>query len=330
MAGLVFCCFSEQASTELNELQRKWELEETWTILCNGNVSETRGNLTENSTFSLDEDVDGIPFVHFCRVIGSETFLVHCADGSGVLAVFLEEAAWESKLAADHGTPLPYVLGFHEFCGHKFIVNEDVMIPKRGTETLVESAPPYGLDLGTGSGCLLLAILARLPGSTGVGIDLSEPALAVARRNASALLQNHPSRAVFGRAAFLHVADFLAAPDSPVASAPFDIVVANPPYLARALWDSARLYAQQRREPRDAVVAGETGAECYREIRDGLRAAAAFVRLDAWLRLEVNGEPLVDPVKVIFAESACGWRFVEARCNGNGVVRCVEFEFGDK
>ncbi|KAJ3374419.1 hypothetical protein HDU84_000810, partial [Entophlyctis sp. JEL0112] len=149
-----------------------------------------------------------------------------------------EEAAWESKLAADvktlephftagssdhsreidklkHGIPLPYVLGFHEFCGHKFIGNEDVMIPKRGTETLVESAASHArrpenatgsppTDLGPGHRSLLQAILARIPGSTGVGIDLSEPALAVARRNAAALLQNHPSRAVFGRAAFFH------------------------------------------------------------------------------------------------------------------------------
>lgn len=100
--------------------------------------------------------------------------------------------AWV-KRAADH-EPIAYLVGQREFFSLPFFVGPDVLIPRPESETLVESVVDYAkksgwsapriLDLGTGSGCLIVALLANLPGAMGVATDVSETALAVARSNA--------------------------------------------------------------------------------------------------------------------------------------------------
>lgn len=126
--------------------------------------------------------------------------------------------------------PASYIFGRREFWSLDFEVSPAVLIPRPDSETLIETAlkelrhkPPRRiLDLGTGSGCLLIALLSEWPGATGVGVDLSAEALAVASRNAERL-------GVSPRTSFIE-RDFAQALDER-----FDLVVANPPYIPDAV-----------------------------------------------------------------------------------------------
>ena len=127
--------------------------------------------------------------------------------------------------------PAAYILGEREFWSLPFRVSRDTLIPRPDSETLIEaaldtiedySAPRRLLDLGTGSGCLLLAALSELRGAFGVGVDISEAALAVARANAEAL-------GLAARARFL-CGDWGGALRCGSRGG-FDLIVANPPYI---------------------------------------------------------------------------------------------------
>lgn len=165
--------------------------------------------------------------------------------------------------------PVAYILGHQEFYGREFLVTPDVLIPRGDSETIVEAALAQCgdraqiLDLGTGSGALLLTLLAEKPGASGVGIDASLAAISVAAINAARL-------GVADRAHILHcdwTRDEWAA-----GIGPFDLIVANPPYVEAAaqLDRSVRDY-----EPASALFAGADGLDDYRilipQLRDLLR-----------------------------------------------------------
>ncbi len=163
-------------------------------------------------------------------------------------------AVWIERRAARE--PVSHILGRRAFWRHDFAVCADVLDPRPETETLVEAAlaAPFArvLDLGTGSGCILLSLLADREAATGLGTDASEAALAVARRNAASL---H----VAGRAAFVR-ADWLSGIDGT-----FDLIVSNPPYVAEA--GMAGLAPEVRDwEPRMALTPGGDGLDAYRTI----------------------------------------------------------------
>ncbi len=130
----------------------------------------------------------------------------------------------ERRLA---GEPVSRIVGFREFYGRPFRIDASTLDPRPDTETLIEAglglvgreAPLNILDLGTGSGCILITLLAELPQAHGVGIDVSQAALEQARANADAL-------GAGGRASFI-ASDWLEAVEGR-----FDLVVANPPYLS--------------------------------------------------------------------------------------------------
>lgn len=154
--------------------------------------------------------------------------------------------------------PIAYILGHQEFFGLPFRVTPAVLIPRSDSEVLVEAAlaaRPNArrvLDCGTGSGALLLAVLANLPEARGIGIDRSPEALAVARENAVALVGD--------RAEMLPL-DW----DRPGwrngLSGVFDLILANPPYVE----DAADLAASVRdHEPAGALFAGAEGLDAYR------------------------------------------------------------------
>ena len=125
--------------------------------------------------------------------------------------------------------PVAYILGAQEFYGLAFRVTRDVLIPRGDSEVLVEAAlkaRPAAhrvLDCGTGSGALLLAVLAHLPGAMGVGIDRSPAALDVAAGNAARL-------GLETRARMLH-ADWDEQGWTSALGGPFDLILANPPYV---------------------------------------------------------------------------------------------------
>lgn len=157
--------------------------------------------------------------------------------------------------------PLSHILGRRAFFKHEFAVTGAVLDPRPETEALVLAALELGcdrvLDLGTGSGAILLSLLAERPGATGVGSDLSPEALAVARRNAARL-------GVAARATFLHSDWF------EKVRGRFDLIVSNPPYIAAD--EMAELAPELAFEPRMALTDGADGLSAYRVICAGAGA----------------------------------------------------------
>lgn len=153
--------------------------------------------------------------------------------------------------------PVAYLTGEQEFFGLPFRVTRDTLIPRADSEVLVEAAlaarPDAArvLDCGTGTGALLLAVLAQLPVATGVGIERSGAALVVARANAAAL-------GLANRAALLQ-ADWTV-PGWAAGLDRFDVILANPPYVEETadLAVSVRAY-----EPAGALFAGPDGLDAY-------------------------------------------------------------------
>lgn len=161
--------------------------------------------------------------------------------------------------------PVSHLTGRREFYGRSFHVTPDVLDPRADSECVVEMAlsflpsdgPVRILDLGTGTGCLLLTLLAERPDGTGTGIDISDAALAVARGNAAAL--DLADRTTF------QTGDWLDG-----MSGEFDLIISNPPYIAAT--DVAELQPEVRdHEPRLALVGGNDGLEPYRRICPSLR-----------------------------------------------------------
>jgi release factor glutamine methyltransferase len=157
--------------------------------------------------------------------------------------------------------PLALILGRREFWSLDLLVSPATLIPRPESETLIEAAlaafagraaPRRLLDLGTGTGCLLLAALGEFPAACGVGIDRVPAAAALARDNAAVL-------GLAGRAAFL-CGDWAAA-----VAGRFDLVLANPPYIPTA--DIAGLMPEVAcHEPRSALDGGADGLAAYRAI----------------------------------------------------------------
>jgi release factor glutamine methyltransferase len=156
------------------------------------------------------------------------------------------------------GEPVAYILGDADFYGRTFAATPDVLIPRADSESVVRAALDGApgarrvLDCGTGSGILLLTLLAELPAARGIGIDRSPGALAVARRNAVAL--------GLGERAAMREGDWTRAGWSADLGR-FDMVIANPPYVE----DEAMLDASVRDyEPAEALFAGPDGLSDYR------------------------------------------------------------------
>jgi len=166
--------------------------------------------------------------------------------------------------------PVAYILGSQEFFGLDFAVSSAVLIPRGDSEVLVEAALAARpdarsvLDCGTGSGALLLAVLANLPEARGVGIDRSAEALAVASANAVRLGLAERAR--------MTAADWDSPGWSEGLGAPFDLILANPPYVEEAadLAPSVRAH-----EPAGALFAGAEGLDAYRVLLPQLPALLA-------------------------------------------------------
>lgn len=160
--------------------------------------------------------------------------------------------------------PVSRITGTREFYGRSFRVDRCVLDPRPDTETLIEAAldliermgrcgePLRLLDLGTGTGCILLTLLAELPGARGLGTDLSLEALHVAEANAQRLrLADRVS--------------FLASDWCEAISGEFDLILSNPPYIASG--EIERLQPEvARHDPHLALDGGPDGLEAYRRI----------------------------------------------------------------
>jgi release factor glutamine methyltransferase len=210
--------------------------------------------------------------------------------------------------------PMAHILGQREFWSLAFKVTADTLDPRPDSETLVQavldqmpdrSAPLRLVDFGTGTGCLLLALLHELPNAAGLGVDVSAAALAVAAGNADAL--GLSPRASFRCGTW---GDGL--------EAGFDLVVSNPPYIPSG--DIAALQPEVASfEPRLALDGGPDGLDAYR------RLGPATVRLLApgGLAAFEIGIGQVDSVRGIMA--AAGLRHIATARDLAAVERCVLF-----
>ncbi|SLN43739.1 Release factor glutamine methyltransferase [Roseovarius gaetbuli] len=173
------------------------------------------------------------------------------------------------------GRPVSKILGYRDFWNHRFAVTEDVLDPRPDTEALVEAAlaRPFErvLDLGTGSGCILLSLLAERPQASGMGTDISEAALRVARQNAGAL-------GVLARASFA-ISDWFA-----TVTGSFDLVLSNPPYIALAEMPGLAREVREH-DPRMALTDEGDGLAAYRAIT---AQAGQYLRPGGRILLEIG------------------------------------------
>lgn len=155
--------------------------------------------------------------------------------------------------------PLQHLLGYQDFMGLRFQVNEYVLIPRQDTEILVEEAMRYLhdgmriLDLCTGSGCILLSLLHYSNDCEGVGVDISQEALQVAAQNAELLGIK---------------ADFLKSDLYEKVTGKFDLLVFNPPYIERKVIPTLMKEVREY-DPYIALDGGEDGLDFYRRIIGG-------------------------------------------------------------
>jgi len=185
--------------------------------------------------------------------------------------------------------PVSQILGYRDFYGQRFEVTRDVLDPRPETETLVETVLGVDfqtiLDIGTGSGCILLSLLATRVGSTGMGVDVSQSALTVAKRNAQAL-------GLLERVEFAHSNWFEAVEGL------FDVIVSNPPYIDEKEWETLEPEPKDW-EPKFALTPGVDGLAPYRVIA---AVAPRHLTKDGWLAVEI-GWRQGDAVKEIFEDS---------------------------
>ncbi|KAJ1941079.1 hypothetical protein FBU59_003607, partial [Linderina macrospora] len=196
-----------------------------------------------------------------------------------------------AELAAD-GIPAAYITGVKEFCGHTFRVSKDTLIPRPSTETLVDAAvrcvenaavmqtTPRILDLGTGTGCILLSILLKVPVAHGVGIDISPAALEIAQANV-ALHELH-SRATTLPSDF----ESFATDKNVLKQSPFDFIACNPPYISPS--KATRMTRMIEHEPQLALIAEDGGFQAYTSIHKSLMANLEILQPAGCIGFEIG------------------------------------------
>lgn len=230
---------------------------------------------------ALRLDAAGVPEARrdarllLAHALGRDPSALAIADREtlGASALAAVEAALARRCARE---PVARIRGFREFWSLAFALSPETLDPRPDSEALIEAAlgevddrgaPLAALDLGTGSGCLLLALLSELPAARGLGLDVSAGAVATARANAAAL-------GLAGRAAFA-VGDWLdGRADWPAGVHRFDCILSNPPYIESGV--IAGLAPEVARyEPRRALDGGVDGLDAYRSLAPLIRELLA-------------------------------------------------------
>jgi release factor glutamine methyltransferase len=212
------------------------------------------------------------------------------------------------------GEPVSRIAGRREFWSHEFALSRDTLDPRADTEALVEAvleriddskSDLSILDLGTGTGCLLLSLLAELPCAWGIGTDIVPGAASLARRNAASMdLENR--------------AHFIAGSWFEPLIGRFDVIVANPPYVASG--DIGRLAPEVAQfDPRTALDGGPDGLQSYRALAPEI---ARHMMPEGFACIEV-GAGQADEAAAIFVRA--GLDEVGRRRDMAGTVRCLVF-----
>jgi release factor glutamine methyltransferase len=217
-----------------------------------------------------------------------------------------EQKRYDEALAQrSKGIPAQYITGHQEFWGMDFLVSPAVLIPRPETEHVIETVLPLAkpmqapkiVDVGTGSGCIALALAKELPGAEIHATDISPDALEIAEANAARLRLDYRSSLDRDPAAacrlFFHDSDLLNGADPGT----FDFVVSNPPYVGVAESDQVQLEVRKF-EPRNAVFAGPTGLEVIAKL---VPAARQALRPGGWLVMEISGT-IADGVRDLLSD----------------------------
>jgi release factor glutamine methyltransferase len=213
------------------------------------------------------------------------------------------------------GEPISHIIGKREFYSLDFKVNSDVLDPRPDSEILIEEilklTPNFNhaikiLELGVGSGCLILTILNHISNATGTAIDINPKSIAIASENANNLNLKD-------RINFIHSDWFNNLP-----SEKFDIIISNPPYIKKS--EIANLQKEVRDfEPIIALDGGGDGLDCYRKIANDV---SDFLKDNAFLILEI-GQNMENDIIDIFEEN--GLKFVKYAKDLNAIIRCLIF-----
>jgi len=224
-----------------------------------------------------------------------------------------EQSRYDAALAQrSKGIPAQYITGHQEFWGMDFIVSPAVLIPRPETEHVIETVlgrvgrtflSDNSLriaDVGTGSGCIALALARELPRAELHATDTSSAALEIARANAARhQLENRID---------FHEADLLAGMEKNA----FDFVVSNPPYVGESEEESVQLEVRKF-EPRNAVFAGPTGLEVIERL---IPQASEVLKPGGWLVMEISGT-IAGGVQELLAD----WESVQITNDLQGIPR---------
>lgn len=206
--------------------------------------------------------------------------------------------------------PISHIIGKRAFWKHDFRVTADVLDPRPETETLIDLAlqgakPERILDLGTGSGCILVSLLSEWPDASGLGTDISEKALAIAGENANAI--NVASRATLRQSDWFENVDGL-----------FDLIVSNPPYITQS--EMAELSKDVHDfEPHLALTPGGDGLGAYRIIAASL---SKFLAPNGHAFFEIGKDQGADVVQ-IFEQNGFANPSIHQDLNGHERVVAV-------
>jgi release factor glutamine methyltransferase len=272
------------------------------TRLTAGNVPSTRLNAELLLMFTLNCDRAYL-YAHPERALTS--------DEASCYKAALDERA--------RGVPAQYITGHQEFWGMDLIVTPAVLIPRPETEHVIETvldcvgrallpANPLRIaDVGTGSGCIALALAKELPRAEIYATDISSAALEIARANAVRLQLE--SRIHFREA------DLLSMHEPGFENGSLDFVVSNPPYVGESELDSVQLEVRKF-EPRSAVFAGPGGTEVIERL---IPQAHAALRPDGWLVMEISGT-IAEKAKQLLSS----WKDVSIRPDLQSIPRVAQ------
>lgn len=215
------------------------------------------------------------------------------------------------------GEPVARLTNQKEFWGMSFQLVPETLVPRPDSETLIESVLDLlpdregryqFLDLGTGSGCLLAALLTEYQQAEGVGVDLSPEAVEQAKRNWESLDLGGRSQATMGK--------WCAALDE---NKTFDLIISNPPYIPDD--DVSHLDVEVKdHDPSLALKGGDDGLDCYRSLEQETKS---FLKPEGFFVLEI-GAGQAEEVTGLFTEQ--GWRLKTARLDLGGHIRALVFQ----